>query len=117
MLKLLILSAIQSLCLASGQLCLKQAILKAGEFTWSWSFFIAQLTNWWFMLVGVTMGSASVLWFYILKHYPLSSAYPLTCLSYVFGMLLGMFVLHESIPYTRWIGIVFILIGAYFIVK
>jgi undecaprenyl phosphate-alpha-L-ara4N flippase subunit ArnE len=117
MLRLLVLSIIQSFCLASGQFCLKQALQKAGTFSWSWNFFVAQLTNWWFLAVGICMGGATVLWMYILKHYPLSSAYPLTCLSYVFGMLLGFFFLHESIPSTRWIGVFLILLGAYFIIK
>ncbi|MBO7636355.1 MAG: EamA family transporter [Paludibacteraceae bacterium] len=117
MLKLLLLSVLQSFCLAGGQLCLKQALVKAGTFSWSINFFVAQLTNWWFLFTGITLGSATVLWMYILKHYPLSSAYPLTCLSYVFGMILGMIFLHETIPYTRWIGVLFILIGAFFIIK
>ena len=117
MLKLLLLSILQSLCLAGGQLCLKQALVKAGAFSWSFNYFIAQLTNWWFLLTGITLGSATVLWMYILRHYPLSAAYPLTCLSYVFGMILGMIFLQETIPYTRWIGVVFILIGAFFIIK
>ena len=117
MLRLLLLSVLQSLCLASGQFCLKQALLKAGALSWSWHYIAAQLTNIWFVLVGLTMGAATILWLHILKNYPFSSAYPLTCLSYVFGMFLGMFFLHETIPFTRWMGVFFILLGAFFIVK
>lgn len=117
MTRLVLLSILQSFCLAAGQLCLKQALQKAGDFVWSWSYIWAQATNWWFMLVGVTMGAATVLWLHILKNYPLSTAYPLTCLSYLFGIILGMVFLHEAIPFTRWIGIFFILLGAFFIVK
>ncbi len=117
MIKLLVLSAIQSLLLSSGQLCLKQAVQKAEDFSWTWSQICEQLTNWWWPLVGLTMGSATILWMYILKHYPLSIAYPLTSLSYVFGMLLGIFILHETIPFSRWIGVFFIMIGSYFMIK
>jgi undecaprenyl phosphate-alpha-L-ara4N flippase subunit ArnE len=117
MLKLLLLSILQSIGLAAGQLCLKQALMKAGAFEWTWKFFSAQLTNWWFLAVGITMGSATILWCHILKNYPFSAAYPLTSLSYVFGMLLGMFFLQESIPFSRWIGVFLILAGSYFMVK
>ena len=117
MIKLLILSLIQSFCLASGQLFLKMALAKMGKFTWSIQFFLDQVTNWWFLLVGISMGSATILWLYILKHYPLSVAYPLTCLSYVFGLLAACLFLHESIPGTRWIGVIFVAFGVYFIIK
>ena len=117
MLKLLLLSVLQSTCLATGQLCLKKALSKAGDFSWTWMYVSAQLTNWWILLVGIAMGFATVLWFYILKHYPLSAAYPLTCISYVIGMIMGAFFLHEAIPLNRWIGVFFIMIGAIFIAK
>ena len=87
MIRLLLLSLIQSFCLAFGQMFLKLALAKMGKFTWSVQFFLEQLTNWWFLLVGISMGSATLLWLYILKNYPLSVAYPLTCLSYVFGLV------------------------------
>ena len=44
-------------------------------------------------------------------------AYPLTCLSYVFGLLAACLFLHESIPGTRWIGVIFVAFGVYFIIK
>lgn len=117
MLKLLILSIFQSFSLAAGQFCLKQALCQSSTFSWTWKFLLSQLTNWWFLLVGLLMGGATILWCYILKNYPLSAAYPLTSLSYVFGMLLGMFFLQETIPFTRWIGVFLILAGSYFMIK
>lgn len=117
MMRLLLLSCIQSFCLAFGQMFLKLALAKMGKFSWSVQFFVDQLTNWWFLLLGLSMGSATLLWLYILKHYPLSVAYPLTCMSYVFGMVAAFLFLHESIPFTRWIGVLFIALGVFFIIK
>lgn len=117
MIRLLLLSLIQSFCLAFGQMFLKLALAKMGKFTWSVQFFLEQLTNWWFLLVGISMGSATLLWLYILKNYPLSVAYPLTCLSYVFGLVAAFLFLHESIPPSRWIGVLCIALGVYFIIK
>ena len=54
---------------------------------------------------------------YILKHFPFSIAYPLSCLSFVFGMLGAWCFLGESIPLIRWVGIALILLGAVFIAK
>ena len=109
--RLIILSLIQSCCLAFGQVCLKFAMMHMETFRWAWSYFGHLLTNWWFLLVGITMGGATVLWLHILKHYPLSLAYPLSSMSYVFGMLSALLLLHEPIPLARWIGVAFILVG------
>ena len=48
----------------------------------------------------------------LMKNFPLSVAYPLSCLSFVFGMLGAMAFLGEQIPLGRWIGIGLILVGA-----
>ena len=45
--RLIILAVIQSVLLCSGQVFLKLALQKMGEFAWKGSFFVAQLTNWW----------------------------------------------------------------------
>ena len=52
-----------------------------------------------------------MLWLYILKHYPLSQAYPLISLSYVMGMLAAVFVFHEAVPLVRWLGVGLIMAG------
>ncbi len=117
MLKLILLSIIQSLCLASGQVFLKLAMVKMDKFSWTWNYFYSLLTNWWFLLVGITMGSATILWLHILKNYPLSSAYPMTCLSFVFGLLAAWIFLGESIPLTRWLGVGIIIVGVCFVAK
>jgi undecaprenyl phosphate-alpha-L-ara4N flippase subunit ArnE len=88
-----------------------------GSPSWRWSFITAQLTNWWFLATGILLIASSVLWMYILKKYPFSMAYPLASMSYVFGMLAAIFIFHEEVPMTRWLGVVLIMGGCYFIAK
>ena len=48
---------------------------------------------------------------YIVKHYPLSVAYPMVSLTYVFGMLAAMVFFHEPVSLAKWIGIGLIMAG------
>jgi len=41
----------------------------------------------------------------------------LISISYIFMMLASIFIFHETIPVTRWIGVVLILSGLFFITK
>ena len=44
-------------------------------------------------------------------------AFPMVSLSYVMGMLAAVFIFHEEVPFTRWIGLAFILVGVALISK
>ena len=90
---------------------LKLALASSGPFRWSWEFFKSQLTNWWFPACGVSFGIATVLWLYILKHFPFSLAYPLSCISYIFGMMAAIFIFHENVNWTQWLGVLLIMGG------
>ena len=54
---------------------------------------------------------------HILKNYPFSMAYPLISMSYVFGMVASVLIFHETVPAVRWIGVLLIMAGCYFIAK
>ncbi len=95
------LSVIQSAMLSLGQLTLKLAL---GEL----------LTNWWFLASGILFGGASLLWMYILKHYPLSMAYPLASISYVIALVFAAVFLHETVAWNRWLGVALIMTGCFF---
>lgn len=115
--KLLILSLVQASLLAGGQVTLKISLEKFPPFAWTWDFFKTVFTTWQFALCGLCFASAGLMWMYILKNFPFSSAYPLSSLSYVMGMLAAVFIFHEVVPFSRWIGLLLILAGAYLIVK
>jgi undecaprenyl phosphate-alpha-L-ara4N flippase subunit ArnE len=97
--------------LAGGQVFLKFAFARMDAFNWSWKFFSALFSNWQLAASGISMLMASLIWFYIIKHYELSLAYPLTSFSYIFGTLAALLIFNESIPVMRWVGVVLIMSG------
>ena len=115
--KIVPLALLQSFFLAGGQVLLKLALATSGPFHWSWSFFKAQLTNWWFLGCGISFAVATVLWLYILKHFPFSIAYPLSSLSYLFGMFAALLIFHEHVDWTQWVGVLLIMGGCALMVK
>jgi len=117
MLRLICGSLIQCLFLAAGQVFLKFGLARIEKFTWTWKFFKDFFTNWWMLGSGLSMVAATVLWFYILKNNDLSLAYPLISISYIFGTLAAVFIFHEAVPFTRWIGVLIIMIGVLFLTR
>lgn len=115
--RLILLSILQSLLLCSGQVFLKFALQQMGPFRWAWSLITDQLTNWWWLGCGLCYGAATVQWMYIIKTFPFSMAYPMVSLSYVFGMLAALLFFHETIPPTRWLGVLFIITGCFLVAK
>jgi undecaprenyl phosphate-alpha-L-ara4N flippase subunit ArnE len=115
MLKLIFCSLLQCTILTAGQIFLKFALIRMGQFSLTWEFFKRLLINWQLLCSGLCMLFASLVWFYILKHYELSLAYPLISMSYVFGTLAAIFIFHETIPLMRWLGIFFIILGVIFL--
>jgi undecaprenyl phosphate-alpha-L-ara4N flippase subunit ArnE len=103
--------------LAGGQVFLKFALARIDNFSWTWKFFGSLFTIWQFAASGLSMLLASLIWFYIIKHYELSLAYPLTSFSYIFGTLAAIFIFGESVPVMRWVGVVLIMVGAAFLSK
>ena len=115
--KLIPLSVLQAVFLSGGQVLLKLALAAAGPFSNTWAFYRKQLTNWWFLGCGISFGIATVLWLYILKNYPFSIAYPLSCLSYLFGMFAALLIFHENIIWSQWLGVVLIMAGCALLVR
>ena len=115
--KVLPIALLQSALLALGQALLKYSLEELGSFSWSRAFFKSLFTNWHFALCGLSFGVASLLWFWLLKHFPLSVVYPLLSMSYVMGMLAANLIFHESIPLNRWIGLLLIMVGVILVVQ
>lgn len=117
MYRLILLSTLQSVLLVSAQVFLKFALNRFGPFQLSWSWIKGALTNFPLALSGLCMASATVLWMYILRHFEFNQAYPLISISYVLGTLVSIFVFKETIPFVRYIGIAFIILGVVLIVQ
>lgn len=116
-LKLLPISLLQCLLLSSGQVLMKIGLTKAGDFSWTGHYFRGLFINWQFACCGLCYGAGSILWMYIIKHFPFSMAYPMVSLSYVFGMIAAMVVFKEHIPAVRWVGVFLILSGCTLVAK
>lgn len=114
---LLFLAVMQSILLSTGQVFLKIALQRIPAFGMNVEFWKSVFLNWQFALCGLCFAAGSLLWFYILRHFPFSMAFPMVSLSYVFGMLVSIFIFHEDVGMNKWIGIGLIMAGCYFVAK
>ena len=109
---------IQTAMLAFGQMFLKMGMNAYPEWSWSWSCIWNQiLTNWWMMSAIVLLVIGNIFWLWLLKYYPFSVVYPLTSIGFIFAMICGMLIFHESVNWLQWCGVVLIMLGCFFIVK
>lgn len=111
--KYIILVVLQALSLAGGQAMFKKFIVLLGDAGWTLQNLRETSINNLGVLALMVLffGTSFALWAYVLKEMDFSQAYPLSSLSFIFGMFLAFFLFHESIPFTRWIGVVLIIIG------
>ncbi|MBQ0057264.1 MAG: EamA family transporter [Bacteroidales bacterium] len=115
--KLILLCLLQSMILAMGQVFLKMTTHGLGHFEWSWQYFRGLLLNFPLFMCGMCFASASLLWVWIVKHYPLSQAYPLNSLSYVFGIVAAILLFGEKVSASVWIGTCLIVGGCVLVAK
>lgn len=70
------------------------------------------------MVIGLSLYAISlVLWFYVLGKLPVSKAYPLVSLGYVFVYVFAYLYLNESFSFLRCIGLTIIIAGVVLISK
>lgn len=73
---------------------------------------IVDLLKSWQIWLGVgCYGISMLLFFYMLSHYKLSSIMPVTCMTYIFNIIIARIFFYESISRTQVIGTVVIIIG------
>ena len=111
------LALLQSVALVSGQVFLKIGLARMLPFGWNREFWVSALLNWQFALSGICFGAASLLWMYIIKHFPLSMAYPMVSLSYVFGLVAAVLIFHEQVTAVKWAGAALIMLGCILVSK
>jgi drug/metabolite transporter (DMT)-like permease len=54
---------------------------------------------------------AAAVWLFVLSRASLSFAYPFAALTYLIIVLVDRFILHETIPPARWVGVGLIMAG------
>lgn len=118
MVTMIVLMLIQTAMLVLGQVFLKLGMRDMGEWQWTCSYIWHEvILNIWLMSAVVLLIAANLFWMWLLNKYPFSQIYPLTSLGFVFGMLSGAFIFHESVGYMQWIGVLMVILGCYFIAK
>ncbi|MBR0534615.1 MAG: EamA family transporter [Bacteroidales bacterium] len=117
MIRLFILILLQGLLVVGSECFLKVALEKIGEFTWTWASIKVALSTWQLYVAGLMAITGVLEWMAVLKRYDLSLAYPLTAISFVLSLFAGSLIFHEAIPATRWIGVVLVMVGVYFIAR
>lgn len=108
---------VQSVLIVAAQTFLKKSVELFGAFSWTWEFFKTALTTWQFYVSGLFAVSSVAVWMYVLKYNDLGLAYPLMSISYIVALFAACFILGETVPITRWIGVVIVMIGVFFILK
>ena len=70
------------------------------------------------IIVGFGLyGLSAVLWLDVLSKLDFSLAFPMVGLTYVFTLLIGRFFFGETIGWERMLGVAFILMGIFFLVR
>lgn len=115
MIRLFILILLQGLLVVGSECFLKVALSKMGDFSWTWAFFKEALSTWQLYAAGLTAITGVLEWMAVLRRYDLSLAYPLTAISFIISLIAGAMIFNETIPPTRWIGVVLIMAGVFFI--
>ncbi len=84
-----------------------RGLKEAGSFSET----IAALFQWEIILAVICLGSAISIWLVVLYMMDVSKAFPFISLGFVVVLLSARFYLHETIPWNRWLGVVFIVAG------
>ena len=71
----------------------------------------------WVILGFVCYGVSAILWLDVLSKLDFSMAFPMVSLTYVFSLLIGRFIFHETISLLRVVGVALILGGLFLVVR
>ena len=71
----------------------------------------------WIILGFVCYGISAILWLDVLSKLDFSLAFPLVSLTYVFALIIGRFIFHETVGLDRIVGVLLILGGLFFVVR
>ena len=63
------------------------------------------------LLAGICGIAGVIEWMYMLKTYPFSQVYPLSSMSFLFGMFVAIIFFKETVVWQQWVGVFLILAG------
>ncbi|EHL79073.1 EamA family transporter [Bacillus smithii] len=106
-----VLILVNTLILVSGQFLWKYGMMKSGQ-SFSSLLGILKLLLSPYILTGLILyGAATVLWLFILSKVPLSVAYPIQSLAYVFALFGAYFFFGETLTSWKIAGVLLIVAG------
>ena len=117
MLRFLILITTQCFVSAAAQILLKIGLNRLSITQWSWSELKLLFKDLPLISSGILMLVSTGLWIYIIKNFKFTIAYPLSTMTYIFGMIGAVFFLDEPMSQVKWFGVSLIVIGAFLILK
>lgn len=71
----------------------------------------------WIILGFFCYGVSAIFWLDVLSKLDFSLAFPMVSLTYVFSLVIGSFVFHETVGLDRIAGVLLILSGLFFVVR
>jgi EamA-like transporter family. len=117
MVKFLFLITLQGLVNAAAQILLKIGLTRITVFEWKWNYIKLLIKNIPLMGSLFLMLFSTCFWFYIIKNFKFSIAYPLSTVTYIFGMFGAVFFLNEQLNPLKYIGVALIIAGAFILLK
>lgn len=103
-----------------AQILLKHGMTKVGQissFSHAPSMLLTALSSP-YVLAGLTVfGVSAVFWLVVLSRVPLSTAYPMVSLGYVFSVIFSWIKFHEPVKVVTIVGCLVIMLGLYLISK
>lgn len=116
---LIVYSIFNALLTALAQILLKFGVNRIGTFSTgnTSTFFMKALTSPLVWCGAGLYGLSLVIWLAVLSKTNVSVAYPLLSLTYVFSMILAMWLLGEKVVLWQWIGAACIILGTVFIFR
>ncbi len=117
----LLVALVAIMLLVSGQTLLKLGLNDVGGVSLFGGNLIGSLLGLlrtpWIILGFACYGVSSVLWLDVLSKLDFSLAFPMVSLTYVFSLVIGHFIFHETVGLDRVVGVLLILSGLFFVVR
>ncbi len=105
----------------AGQLLLKQGMSQMGALQLSLgsvpSLLLRMATSPYVIGGLVVYGTGTFFWLIFISRVPLSYSYPFISLGIVLGLLSAWGIFHESIPPSRWIGMLVVCAGVFIVAR
>jgi len=105
----------------AGQLFFRKGMLDVGEVSFSlpslWKTLGGTTSNVYVISGFILFALGAILWLVVLSKVEVSYAYPIGSLGYILLLFASWLFLGETIPLSRWIGVLLICLGIFFIAR